>query len=409
MQKVSAIVALLLFFIQLVFTQNVELSFDTNGLPFVKSSNNMVSSNIKHVCYENGQVNYTFNYRICSSAEGTYIRKYGDYYNRYLYYAKDTIVIIDFVNGNFIFGRLSNKSKYELNKSILAQYVSGIESNLSFLFYNAKGCSVFVKETDTVLAGEEYKLICYKKLVGYDYDFEKQIRGNPIYSHVSIFFPKGIKLSFKAVVKEDGFEDYEDVYEVKIIDVDTSSIPEWAKNVFDKKKSVYKTFTFFDLDKKQIPASEMGKKSTDTMTEKLLHYPLVNSRGDTTSLNDFEGWVLLDFWIFGCRPCTEFHKRIQQEREKTGKILFKDMGIDILTIYILGGNTQTFRDYVSAYNIADISYAARDISLVINTPSFPRYFLVSPDKQIVYISDTLSDYSALLQAKKEYEQKHRSK
>ena len=69
MQKVSAIVALLLFFIQLVFTQNVELSFDTNGLPFVKSSNNMVSSNIKHVCYENGQVNYTFNYRICSSAE----------------------------------------------------------------------------------------------------------------------------------------------------------------------------------------------------------------------------------------------------------------------------------------------------------------------------------------------------
>lgn len=392
--------------VQSVCTQNIEYCFDTNNIFHLETAHNPIFSKIKHTCYEDGKENYSFNYVIFSTSEGNYIWKYGDYYNRYLYYAKDTIVISDFVNENYIFGSLSDNRNSEINKSILSKYIFDLCNSLPFLFYNVKGGFVFEKETDTVIDGFGCKLVRYNALAGYEYDFEKQTRGKPLYSHISMFLTKSGDTPLKVIVKEDGLEGFDDVYEIDIDDTNEPRWPEWTKSAFDINSVAFANFTFFDLDKKQIPASEMGKISTDTMTEKLLHYPLVNSRGDTTSLNDFDGWVLLDFWIFGCRPCTEFHKRIQQEREKTGKILFKDMGIDILSIYILGGNTQTFRDYVSAYNIADISYAARDISLVINTPSFPRFFLVSPDKQIVYTTGDLSDNSELLKAKKEFEQKH---
>jgi thiol-disulfide isomerase/thioredoxin len=257
-----------------------------------------------------------------------------------------------------------------------------------------------------MISGVNHKVMYYKYLSGYHYDAKKQTVGDPIYSNVVLFLSDNKKKISKVTVKETGLEDYEDVYEIEHVGVGEDLKPQWAHDIFDKNSDIYSKFSFFDLDKKQIPASEMGKISTDTMTEQLLHFPLVNSNGDTITLNHFKGWVLMDFWILGCKPCAEFHKLINQERKKSGKIPFQDTDIKLITIYILGGNSPTFRNYVSEYNIADISYAARDISTVINTPSFPRYFLISPDKQIVYISDTLSDYSALLQAKKEYEQKN---
>jgi hypothetical protein len=50
-------------------------------------------------------------------------------------------------------------------------------------------------------------------------------------------------------------------------------------------------------------------------------------------------------------------------------------------------------------------YHAKGIGKILDMHVMPQYYLISPDKQIVYKSHDLGDYSELLQAKTEYEKK----
>ena len=46
---------------------------------------------------------------------------------------------------------------------------------------------------------------------------------------------------------------------------------------------------------------------------------------------------------------------------------------------------------------------------VISIPSLGYYYLISPDRQIVYETSDLGDYSELLEAKANYEMQHQIK
>ena len=60
-------------------------------------------------------------------------------------------------------------------------------------------------------------------------------------------------------------------------------------------------------------------------------------------------------------------------------------------------------------NTSDIMYSAKYINGVISIPYLGYYYLVSPEKTIVWHSDSLGDYSELLKAKANYEKQHKNK
>ena len=72
-------------------------------------------------------------------------------------------------------------------------------------------------------------------------------------------------------------------------------------------------------------------------------------------------------------------------------------------------NVELIRSIAEKTNTGDIIYYAKGMGGVINIPALGYYYLISPDKQIVYETSDLGDYSELLEAKANYEKQHKNK
>ena len=53
-------------------------------------------------------------------------------------------------------------------------------------------------------------------------------------------------------------------------------------------------------------------------------------------------------------------------------------------------------------------YSGKGIGGVIELPYLGYFYLISPDKEVVYDSSNLGDYSELLKAKSDYEKQHQN-
>ena len=60
-------------------------------------------------------------------------------------------------------------------------------------------------------------------------------------------------------------------------------------------------------------------------------------------------------------------------------------------------------------NTTDITYCAQGLMPLLTIPYLGYYYLVSPDKQIVYETSDLGDYNELLEAKANYEKQYQNK
>lgn len=147
------------------------------------------------------------------------------------------------------------------------------------------------------------------------------------------------------------------------------------------------------------------------MSDEVRNIPLIDAFGKKKYLKDFSGWILVDLWIYGCKPCMDFHDNLKKEQEKYGFRLIEKEGVTILCINP-SKDPQKLSKYASRFNITDIAYWTNDSDFFdyFNVLRYPRYYLYAPDGTLVFegVIDN-DDYSELLKAKKEYEQKHRSK
>ena len=144
------------------------------------------------------------------------------------------------------------------------------------------------------------------------------------------------------------------------------------------------------------------------MSDEVRNIPLIDAFGKKKYLKDFSGWILVDLWIYGCKPCMDFHDNLKKEQEKYGFRLIEKEGVTILCINP-SKDPQKLSKYASRFNITDIAYWTNDSDFFdyFNVLRYPRYYLYAPDGTLVFegIVDA-NNYSALLQAKKEYEQKN---
>lgn len=133
-----------------------------------------------------------------------------------------------------------------------------------------------------------------------------------------------------------------------------------------------------------------------TANDDLLDYPLVNLQGDTTSIREQEGWVLLNFWTTGCGPCIEHLKEYAHEIDSLGYRVLEKEGIKILAIEHKSDDMELIAKRARLTNSKDIMYSGKGIGATINLPALGYYYLISPNKEIVYETGDLGDYSEII-------------
>jgi len=160
----------------------------------------------------------------------------------------------------------------------------------------------------------------------------------------------------------------------------------------------------YNINQGQTNPSEAFIYVTAENTDKLLDAPLVNIFHDTVTIRQLNGWVLIDIWQFGCKPCARFHKKLSDEQDSLGYRILEHKGINILCLNPLSLVTESFVNYSKRFRITDIAYSAKSILGSLNWYSYPYYLLISPDKKIVYKNNYLeTDYQDIFNAINEYE------
>ena len=175
----------------------------------------------------------------------------------------------------------------------------------------------------------------------------------------------------------------------------------YIDSIFNLDNPRYAKFSHHDEKNPEDPWSD-----NKSVTEELANYPLVNLECDTTTIAENEGWLLLNFWTINCAPCIQHLKDYQHEKDSLGYRILENEGIRILAINQKSDNLELISDIAEKTDTKDIIYSGKGIGGTIELPYLGYFYLISPDKEVVYDSSNLGDYSELLKAKADYEKQH---
>lgn len=175
----------------------------------------------------------------------------------------------------------------------------------------------------------------------------------------------------------------------------------YIDSIFDYSNPRYAKFSHHDEKNLEDPWSD-----NKSVTEELANYPLVNLKGDTTTIAENDGWLLLNFWTINCAPCIQHLKDYKHEKDSLSYRILENEGIRILAINQKSDNMELMADIAEKTDTRDIMYSGKGIGGTIELPYLGYFYLISPDKEVVYDSSNLGDYSELLKAKADYEKQH---
>lgn len=128
----------------------------------------------------------------------------------------------------------------------------------------------------------------------------------------------------------------------------------------------------------------------------ILNYPIINLQGQVTKLADMKGWVLLDFWQFGCRSCFAQFKQFAHERDSIGNTILEKEGVQILSIHPYSDNMEMISQIGEKYHVSKYLNSAKGLNGQLEMYSYPTYYLISPDKKVALKTNHLGDYSEIL-------------
>lgn len=185
--------------------------------------------------------------------------------------------------------------------------------------------------------------------------------------------------------------------------VDKSS---YFDSIFDFRRSIYDNFS-----REDILNSNVSGKATKELNYGTNSFPIISINNDTTSISEFHGWLLLDLWMFGCGGCDNCFKTFKQETDSLGYRNLEKENIKILSVNALSDNLEMINNYAQKYRMEDIMYSSKGINtkLSLVNYAYPSYYLITPEKEIIWRSNYLGNYSELLEAKAEYEKQHKTK
>ena len=93
-------------------------------------------------------------------------------------------------------------------------------------------------------------------------------------------------------------------------------------SIFSERNPVYAIYEHLDDSKPYGENYSSPKPRTekvlDRLTDDILEHPFVDVNGDTTTLGQQEGWVLIETWYDGCRPCKQWIVDYENEKKEKG-------------------------------------------------------------------------------------------
>ncbi len=193
-----------------------------------------------------------------------------------------------------------------------------------------------------------------------------------------------------AVLRDICFEDKSDFFD----------------SVFDFNADRFRNFKVYD---EYMWSDSNCVKSSNTVTDELLNFPMVNLKNDTVFLKDMDGYVLLNLWAFSCPSCIDNLYRYKKQIDSLNYRILEKEGIKILAVNYISDNIDKIYEIAKKTSTYDIMYSAKGMGRFISTPYIGYYYLLSPEKEIVYKTYDLADYSELLEAKANYEKRHQNK
>ena len=193
-----------------------------------------------------------------------------------------------------------------------------------------------------------------------------------------------------AVVRDICFEDKSDFFD----------------SVFDFNADRFRGFTVYD---EYMWSDTNYVKPPNTVTDELLDFPLVNLKNDSVFLKDMDGYVLLNLWAFSCPSCIDNLYRYKKQTDSLSYRILEKESIKILAINYRSDNMDKISEIAQKTSTCDIMYSAKGMNRYISTPYLGYYYLLSPEKEFIYKTYHLDDYSELLEAKANYEKQHKNK
>lgn len=343
---------------------------------------------------------YEFSYTLVRTKEAKMYFEKQIFYDQASRFDKHGVIDIDNCNQDIIFGK---RRKMYYNAQLSNRIISKCYCFQQFLY--PKRATLLDSMHDTTINGTSYKVFVYADKSTYRYNYATSKYDIPCYRWVTYYYNVNTgEVNYICEVPMDEVSnngvdtiEYWLSYDFSVSDEDYRAI-------FDTNNPQYRYYDFYDDDNPSNRYADYNV-SSDRVTDTLLHYPLVAVDGDTTSLANLEGWLLLDFWNFGCKPCYVWLSTLSQERKSAQGCPLDKEHIHVVGINPFTNSAEKMSVFATRFDATDFVYHAKGINRLLAMATQPAYYLLSPDKQIVYHTNNLGDYSALIEAKRQYEQK----
>lgn len=160
----------------------------------------------------------------------------------------------------------------------------------------------------------------------------------------------------------------------------------YIDSIFNYDNKEYEKYSRYDV------ANPEPYYSLDTIvTDKLLDFPLVDLNNDTTTLREQNSWVLLYFW----NSHIEQLEKYVQEKDSLGYRILENEDVRIMAIEPSSNNMEYIERVADKYDCEDIIYSAKEIYNAIDV-LYHKYYLISPDKKVVYKNWNIEDYEEII-------------
>ena len=254
--------------------------------------------------------------------------------------------------------------------------------------------------TDTIIRDVNCILFNSKTSMSYIYNIETHKYDIPVQYYAHTYINTSNNHIDSVCVENITENDFKVKTTYIVSDISYNNKQVFLDSIFNFDNLKYSTYSYHDEN--NLPYSMRGSLNEEINSD-ILDFPLISLNNDTTYLNDKSSWILLNLWSLNCPSCIENLQNYKHEIDSLGYRILENDGIEILAINYSTDNMELLQNMALKTKSEDIVYSAKGLNIQISIPSLGYYYLISPDKKVVFKDYKLGDYSELLKAKEEYE------
>ena len=402
--KNKCLLLFMLLFSQSLFCQNIGalISYCKEASSFAKQTKNQrTAKNIKQIRIINSDTifnNYTI---LCSyNKKEPYFCIIDSAYLKIRYYQKDKYISVNNTTNEYSIEKVNkksalNNSRFHAENIVLAlnYYQSPIPKLVPIK------PQFITNKIDTIIRNTHYNIFVTdetRDCLDKQGNVEKTVK-----IEQNIFINQTTK-DIDSIIMKSNYSDGNQIILKEYVESNESFNYEDFQKQIDFNNPKYHSYSKHD---ENTPPSSTIVSDNKSLNSKILSFPILKLNGKKTTIAEENGWILLDFWQFGCRPCFEQFKRFAAENDSLGQTILEKNNITILSIHPFSDNMEMIAQIGEKYHVSQYLYSAKGLNTEIEIISYPTYYLISPDKKIVHKTNHLGDYSEILQIIKQYNNK----